>query len=90
MLGSIENLESPLVGVCSMPGRKLSPDLCALLLAKVNGSLFVEDGIRDTLDGEMSSNSSGGADAFSGGSRGRAPNELRCLFLLGVAMTCTP
>ena len=62
--GRPRNLEGPLVGVCSTLGKSLSPNLLVLLLTKVDGALLVEEGTRDALDGGMSSNSSGGADAF--------------------------
>ena len=55
----------------------------------VNGTLLVDEGMRVTLDGGTSSSSSTDA-AFSGGSRGREANGFPCLFLLGVAVTCTP
>ena len=78
------------MGVCSMLGKRLLLSLCVVRSTDVNGALLVDEGMRVTLDGGISSNSSTGAVAFGGGSRGREVNGLPCLFLLGVAVTCTP
>ena len=64
--------------------------LCVLRSADVDGTLLVDEGMRVTLDGGTSSTSSADAVVFSGGSRGRGANGFPCLFLLGVAVTCTP
>ena len=83
-------LEGPLVGVCSMLGKSLLPSLCVVRSPDVNGTLLVDEGMRVTLDGGTSSNSSTDAVEFGGGNRGRGANGFPCLLLLGVAVTCTP
>ena len=83
-------LKGPLVGVCSMLGKRLLLSLSVLRSIDVNGAPLADKGMRVTLDGGTSSNSSTDAVAFGGGSRGREANGLICLFLLGVAVTCTP
>ena len=78
------------MGVCSILGKSVSMSLCVVRSTDVDGTLLVDDGMRVTLDGGMSSKSSIDAVAFGGGSRGRRENGFPCLFLLGVAVTCTP
>ena len=77
------------MGVCSILGKSLSIILCVVRSTDVDGTLLVGEGMRVTLDGGTSSNSSIDAVALSGGSRGRRANGFPCLFLLGVAVTCT-
>ena len=78
------------MGVCSILGKSLSMSLCVVRSTDVDGTLLVDEGMRVTLDGGTSSNSSIDTVEFSGGSRGRRANGFPCLFLLGVAVTCTP
>ena len=77
------------MGVCSILGKSVSMSLCVVQSADVDGILLVDEGIRDTLDGGMSSKSSIEVVGFRGGSRGRRANGFPFLFLLGVAVTCT-
>lgn len=78
------------MGVCSMLGKSLLLSLCVVRSTDVKGTLLVDEGMRVTLDGGTSSTSSTDAVNFGGESRGRGANGFPCLFLLGVAVTCTP
>ena len=64
--------------------------LCVVRSTDVDCALLVDEGMRVTLDGGTSSNSPADAVAFNGGSRGKGANGFPRLFLLGVAVTCTP
>ena len=77
------------MGVCSTLGKSVSMRLCVVRSTDVDDTLLVDEGMRITLEGGMSSRSSIDAFAFRGGSRGRGANGFPFLFLLGVAVTCT-
>ena len=64
VVGQPLNLAGPLVGVCSTFGNTLLSNLLVLALVSVDDGFLVEEGMREMLDGGMSSNSSKGADVF--------------------------